>query len=528
MIETQILIIGSGISGSSAAIHLARMGYQVLLMTSTFDPMESSTRYAQGGIVTLGDKDTPKLLYRDIIRAGDGLVNPVAAKILSEEGPLYVKEFLIKDLGIPFSLSRKGVFDVTMEAAHSRRRILHVTDATGLSIEEHLMTAIQKEKNITLLPGRLAVDLITRSHHSSNPLAVYDDPTILGVYALNRKKQQMETILAAKTILATGGIGHIYLHTTNPSVIRGDGMGMAYRANARLINMEYIQFHPTAFFHRDSERFLISESVRGEGAKLMNQSGHYFMKDYDPEMEDLAPRDVVARAIHEEMLRQSNDHVYLDLSFIRKKGIDIAQRFPTIYSRIMQYGIDITKEPIPVVPAAHYFCGGIKVDEWGQTNIKNLYAVGEVSCTGLHGANRLASTSLLEGLVWGIRSAKHINESNGSSASHLKIPKWVHSEIPPWQEKGLVEETDPALIIQDWNTLRTTMWNYAGIVRSQKRLERAHSDLEYLMHRVERFYKTTKLTDSLIGLRNSIQVSIQIIRSALRNPVSRGCHFRKS
>ncbi len=528
MIETQVLIIGSGISGCSSAIHLARMGYQVLLMSSSNDPMESSTRYAQGGIVTLGTKDSRKILYQDILRAGDGLCNPVAAKILSEEGPLYVKEFLIDDLGIPFSLSRKGVFDVTMEAAHSRRRILHVADATGLSIEEYLMNAIRKEKNITFLKGRLAVDLITRSHHSINPLAVYEDPTVVGVYALNRKSRQMETILAAKTILATGGIGHIYLHTTNPSCIRGDGLGMAYRANARLLNMEYIQFHPTAFFHRDSERFLISESVRGEGAKLMNRAGQYFMKDYDAEMEDLAPRDVVARAIHEEMLRQSDDHVYLDLSFIRKKGIDIAQRFPTIHERILQYGIDITKDPIPVVPAAHYFCGGIKVDEWGCTNINNLYAIGEVSCTGLHGANRLASTSLLEGLVWGIRSAKHIRETNGITPAKLKIPQWVRSEIPPWQEEGLIEETDPALIIQDWNTLRTTMWNYAGIVRSQKRLERAHSDLEYLMHRVERFYKTTKLTDSLIGLRNSIQVSIQIIRSALRNPVSRGCHFRKS
>lgn len=528
MIETQVLIIGSGISGCSSAIHLARMGYQVLLMSSSNDPMESSTRYAQGGIVTLGTKDSRKILYQDILRAGDGLCNPVAVKILSEEGPLYVKEFLIDDLGIPFSLSRKGVFDVTMEAAHSRRRILHVADATGLSIEEYLMNAIRKEKNITFLKGRLAVDLITRSHHSINPLAVYEDPTVVGVYALNRKSRQMETILAAKTILATGGIGHIYLHTTNPSCIRGDGLGMAYRANARLLNMEYIQFHPTAFFHRDSERFLISESVRGEGAKLMNRAGQYFMKDYDAEMEDLAPRDVVARAIHEEMLRQSDDHVYLDLSFIRKKGIDIAQRFPTIHERILQYGIDITKDPIPVVPAAHYFCGGIKVDEWGCTNINNLYAIGEVSCTGLHGANRLASTSLLEGLVWGIRSAKHIRETNGITPAKLKIPQWVRSEIPPWQEEGLIEETDPALIIQDWNTLRTTMWNYAGIVRSQKRLERAHSDLEYLMHRVERFYKTTKLTDSLIGLRNSIQVSIQIIRSALRNPVSRGCHFRKS
>lgn len=525
MIETQVLIIGSGISGATAAIRLARLGYKVLIMNSASDIHESSTCYAQGGIVTLGNDDTQELLVEDILRAGDGLCNPEAVNILAEWGPRYVEEFLINELHIPFALSSKGGYDITMEAAHSRRRILHVADATGKAIEEHLIKAVKKEKNITILSRHTAVDLITRSHHSTNPLAVYDDLRVGGVYALNLDTRKMEMILSARTILATGGLGHIYLHTTNPNSIRGDGLAMAYRAGAELINMEYIQFHPTTFFHKDSSRFLISESVRGEGARLMNLDGNYFMKEYDSELKDLAPRDVVARAIHEEMLKQTEDHVLLDLSPLVKKKIDIQKRFPNIYKRILQYGIDITKEPIPVVPAAHYFCGGVKVNRWGETNIHNLYAVGEVSCTGLHGANRLASTSLLEGLVWGTRTAQHIHETAGSK---LVLPKWVKQEIPVWKDKGLVDETDPALIIQDWTTLRTTMWNYAGIVRTSNRLERAHSDMEYLMHRVEKFYRTTRLSDSLIGLRNSIQVGIQVIRAALRNPVSRGCHFRRN
>jgi L-aspartate oxidase len=526
MISTDILIIGSGIAGSSAAITLAKAGYKVLLLTRSPDPTESATKYAQGGIVTLGENDTQDLLAEDILRAGDGLCDPKAVRILVEDGPVLVQKFLIETLGIPFSVGPSGDYDITMEAAHSRRRILHVADATGLSIEQHLLSAIQKEKNITVLSGYTAIDLITRSHHSTNPLAIYDDLTVGGVYAFNNQTNLVETIFAAKTILASGGLGQIYLHTTNPEGARGDGLAMAYRAGANLINMEYVQFHPTAFYHRESNRFLISESVRGEGAKLMNLAGYYFMKDYDPELKDLATRDVVARAIHEEMLKRSDDHVLLDLSPITKHGIDISQRFPTIYQRCLKFGLDITKDPIPVVPAAHYFCGGIQVDEWGQTNIHNLYAVGEVSCTGLHGANRLASTSLLEGLVWGIRSARKIQESNPTKK--IELPAWLTTEIPSWKEEGLEEETDPALIIQDLVTLKTTMWNYAGIVRTTKRLERAHSDMEYLQHRVERFYRQTKLTDTLIGLRNAIQMGILIIRSALRNPISRGCHFRKS
>lgn len=522
MQETDVLIIGSGISGCTAAIKLAEAGCRVIILNRSAELSESNTRYAQGGIVTLGENDSPNILAQDIIEAGDGLSNPTAVNVLVEDGPRLVNNFLIDYLKVAFSRDTVGNLDITLEAAHSKRRILHANDATGAAIEDRLIIAIKQQPYITVLSNYTAIDLITRPHHSNNPLAIYEEVTCAGVYALNNKTRVVDTIFAGITILATGGIGQLFLHTTNPEGARGDGMAMASRAGATLLNTEYIQFHPTAFYHKDADRFLISESLRGEGAKLMNKSGEYFMPNYEPELADLAPRDVVARAIHEEMLKRSDAHVLLDLSPIIKKGIDITERFPTVYQKCLQYGIDATKMPIPVVPAAHYFCGGVKVDIWGRTNINHLYAVGEVSCTGLHGANRLASTSLLEGVVWGARAAEKIIQTG------VTLPTWTKTEIPPWQDIGLEEDVDPALIVQDWATIRTTMWNYAGIVRTTKRLERAQADLEYLSHRIEQFYRKTKLTDSLIGLRNGIQVALIVINAALLNRVSRGCHFRKA
>ncbi|MCX7918434.1 MAG: L-aspartate oxidase [bacterium] len=529
---TEVLIIGSGIAGCSAAIKLAEAGRSVILLNRSPDLAESNTNYAQGGIVTLGPDDDPAILAQDIINAGDGLCNPAAVQVLVEYGPKLVTNFLINQLGVEFSRNASGQLDITLEAAHSKRRILHADDATGAAIEKKLVDAVKQSPKITVLTNYTAIDLITRPHHSTNPLAIYDDVTCAGVYALNNSTRSVETIFAEKIILATGGIGQLFLHTTNPEGARGDGIAMAARAGAQLINMEYIQFHPTAFYHKDADRFLISESIRGEGAKLCNKSGEYFMTRYDPELADLAPRDVVARAIHEEMLRRSDDHVLLDCSPLKSKGIDISDRFPTVYQKCLSYGIDAQHMPIPVVPAAHYFCGGIKVDTYGRTNIQNLYAIGECSCTGLHGANRLASTSLLEGLVWATRATEDIcqhftvttnlKHSSANQSQHL-----LNSDIPPWQDTGLDEDVDPALIIQDWVTIKTTMWNYAGIVRTTKRLERAQADLEYLSHRIEQFYRKTKLTDALIGLRNGIQVALLIINAAQRNPISRGCHFRK-
>jgi L-aspartate oxidase len=309
----------------------------------------------------------------------------------------------------------------------------------------------------------------------------------------------------------------LYLHTTNPRVARGDGLAMAHRAGAQIINTEYIQFHPTAFYHRDAERFLISESVRGEGAVLRRRDGAAFMSDYHPDG-DLASRDVVARAIHEEMLRSGAEYVLLDLAPL---SVDPKARFPTIYEKLMQFGVDITRQPIPVVPAAHYSGGGVKVDTRARTSIRRLYAVGEVSCSGLHGANRLASTSLAEALLWGQRAA------HDAADRAEPLPPDIADKIAVWHDEGLTEDTDPLLIIQDWMMIKSTMWNYAGIVRTAKRLQRAVADLSYLAHRVEQFYRETKLTDSMIGLRNGIAAAQIIAGAALRNPVSRGCHFRK-
>ncbi|HUU50709.1 MAG TPA: L-aspartate oxidase [Nitrospinota bacterium] len=519
--ETDVLVLGSGLSGCMVALIAAKKGLHVTVITRSEEPEESSTKYAQGGIIAEVENDSPELLEEDILRAGDGLCNPEAVKILANEGPRLVEELLIKELGIEFTKEPKGSFHMTREAAHSCKRILHVDDATGRAIESKLIEHLQKEPNIEIITNHSGVDLVTNTHHSKNPLAIYDEVTSMGTYVLDRKTKKIRTVLSKKTVLATGGIGQIYLHTTNPEGARGDGVAMAYRAGASIINAEFIQFHPTTFYKKDAERFLISEAVRGEGAKLMNMKGDFFMKNYDEKLKDLAPRDVVARSIHEEMVKDKDDYVLLDMSFLKKNNINIKKRFPNIYEQCLRFGIDITKEPIPVVPSAHYFCGGVRVDSWGRTNLKDLYAVGEVSCTGLHGANRLASTSLLECLVWGYRAGKDIIKTIDKKKSK------DFSSIPLWDYTGLEEEIDPALIYQDWLNIKTTMWNYAGIVRTSKRLERAKADMDYLCHRIEQFYRRTLLTDSLVGLRNGILVALIVINSALRNKRSMGCHYRK-
>jgi L-aspartate oxidase len=513
-----VLIIGSGIAGLSAAITAADLGLDVVVINKEPDLIESNTCHAQGGIVSLGQDDSPDLLFNDIMSAGDGISNPEAVRLVAYDGPGLVENFLVKKLNVPFTRSEDGnAFDYGQEGSHSRRRILHHMDSTGMAIQVSLEKKVAEMKNIRVHSNCTAVDLLAIPHHSMNPLALYMEPQCIGAYILDNNKETVERAFSSYTVLATGGLGRVFLHTTNPKCATGDGFAMAARAGARLINMEYIQFHPTSLFHKDADGFLISEALRGEGARLLTKDGVPFMAKYSS-LADLAPRDVVSRAIYEEMLRHGDTYVYLDIANY-SNGIDIRKRFPTIYEKCMSLGLDITESLIPVVPAAHYSCGGVHVDSWGRTSLKNLYAVGEVSATGLHGANRLASTSLLEGLVWGVRAARNI------AANFQQKKPYKESEIPEWIYPDKEEEADPALIHQDWLNIRSTMWNYVGIVRTVKRLERATADLQYLANRIHDFYRKVHLNSNIVTLRNGIESGLLVARAAFTNRKSTGCHF---
>jgi L-aspartate oxidase len=518
MLQTDVLIIGTGIAGATAALKLADdPNRRITLITRELDPHESNTGYAQGGIISRGPNDSTDLLVKDILEAGAGASLPSAARILAEEGPALLEKILIEVAGVYFDRDEHGNMEWAQEAAHSRRRILHVGDGTGRAIERGLIAALKRKPNIEWFTNATAVDLITYPHHSRNPLDTYKPITCHGAYVFDRNGLAVHRTLAAVTVLATGGIGRIYRNTTNPMGARGDGLAMASRAGASILNAEYVQFHPTALAVPGAEGFLISEAVRGEGGILLTPEGKPFMEKYSPEWKDLAPRDVVARAIHQEMTEHNYSHVLLDIAS-HMDGEAIRERFPNIYATCLKAGIDISCEPIPVVPAAHYFCGGVQVDEFGQTNIANLYAVGEVSCTGLHGANRLASTSLLEGLVWGNRAAENIVGRIGNPP---------HPEnIPPWDESGLTDDRDPALIQGDMQTIQNIMWHYVGLVRSGDRLSRAIRELRHLQNEIETFYRTTKLGDGLIGLRNAVEAALIVAQSAQHNRQSRGCHYR--
>ena len=519
-LETDILIIGCGIAGGTAALQLADAGIAVTIVTRTKQPVETNTYYAQGGIIGRGPEDSVELLIEDLYRAGAQANSPVAVRLLAEEGPRLVQKYLIAQAGVEFERNPDGSLAFTREASHSTERILHVGDATGRVIEEQLIAALRACPNVTLLTRHTAVDLITPSHHSRNPRDVYEPLSCMGAYVFDQVTGKVRTILARKTILATGGLGQIFMHTTNPPGARGDGLAMAYNAGARIVNAEYVQFHPTAFYRRNAPRFLISEAVRGEGARLVNDAGEAFMERYAPVWKDLAPRDVVARSIHIEMIARNASNVYLDLSSAMGAA-HIRERFPTIYSTCLSHGIDITQDLIPVVPAVHYFCGGVWVDEWGVSSVRHLYAAGEVSCTGVHGANRLGSASLLEGVVWGSRAARHAVEhmSDGLSVDP--------QDIPPWDDSHLEYSTDPALFQQDLETIRRTMWYYVGLIRATYRLRRAIDDLRHLQREIDFFYRHTQLSDALIGVRNAVQSALIVARAAWENKTSRGCHYRE-
>ncbi|MBN2280576.1 MAG: L-aspartate oxidase [Candidatus Marinimicrobia bacterium] len=513
-INTDVLIIGSGLAGCAAALAAAREGLQVTMLSSEKVFTESASYYAQGGIIRIPDEDSLELLMKDFQRAGHNVVNEKAVKQIYKYGKSLVDEVLIDTVKVPFDRDHHQNISLTREASHSIKRIAHVKDHTGSAIQSYFYNTIQNHSNIHILTGVTAVDLITLAHHSMNYSHIYEPSTCSGAYCLFQEEDEIRPILAGVTIVATGGLGRLYLHTSNPKSARGDGYAMVYRAGGRIMNMEYIQFHPTTLLTADEERFLITEAMRGEGGILFNSNGEAFMKNYDAQAE-LAPRDIVARSIIQEMNKTHSNHVFLDIS--HKNSDWIKARFPLIYQKCLDKKIDITINPIPVVPAAHYACGGVAVDCQANTTIKRLKAVGEVACTGLHGANRLASSSLLECLVYGTLAGQ-------DAARILKVEKIIIPQVPDWERER--EELDADLLRQDMLTIKQTMWNYVGIIRTRKKLNRALDILTRLNQSIEYFYKHTNLDNDLIGLRNAVQTAWMVLHAARLNKESRGCHYR--
>jgi L-aspartate oxidase len=520
VITCDVLILGGGIAGCSAALRAAELGADVVVVAKDFLG-ESNTAYAQGGIIGLAPleaHDSPQLLASDIELAGAGLCKPEAVALLAEQGPALCRDFLWKTLGVPFDHVGTQDPEPTAEAAHSARRIYHVKDATGRAIQGSLSEKVKAHPGIRVLEGHSLVDLLTVPHHSRDPRRVYDPIQVWGAYVLD-PQGAVATCLAKRTVLATGGLGYLYLHTSNPPSATGDGLAAAYRASARIVNCEYVQFHPTTLFVPGKPRTLLTEALRGEGAHLVNGKGERFMASYDAERMELAPRDVVSRALFQEMAATGELCMYLDLSPLAAK-LDLEARFPTVLATCRAAGLDPLSQPIPVVPAAHYFCGGVAVDLDGRASLPGLFAVGEVSCTGVHGANRLASASLLEGLVWGYRAG----DACVAECREVELP--APGTLEAWIPAQPGVDPDPLLIEQDWTSIRTTLWNYAGIVRTRERLLRGRGDMGYLYHRIEAFYREAPLSRSILELRNGIICARLILKAALQNPQSRGCHFR--
>jgi L-aspartate oxidase len=519
--KTDVLILGTGISGLSAAIKLAEKKLNVTIVTREKRPELTNTFWAQGGIIySPKDSNDQEGLVEDILKASAYTSNLEAAKILATRSAEIIEEILIHKSHTDFAKDAEGELLFTKEAAHSRDRIIYNGDMTGKAIQVSLLNYLSDKEvfpNITFLTSHTAIDLITPNHHGSLITQRYEENQVLGAYLLNQNSKEVRKVLSKVTILATGGIGALYLHHSNSEGARGDGHAMAHRAGAYVTNMEFIQFHPTTFYNRSSHRrFLISEAVRGEGGRLINAKGEAFMKKYHPDAE-LAPRDIVSRAILEEMIAEKEDCVYLDIT--NKAEDYLRNRFPTINAYCMENKVDMSKEPIPVVPAAHYTCGGVKTDLKGRTNLKRLYAVGEVACTGLHGANRLASTSLLEGLTWGYIAAEDI-------LTYIQeLTDYDENMIKDWLQGH--EEVDLALITQDQMTLKQTMWNYVGLSRSKNRLNRARAMFIELQDEISKFYKNAQLHDELIGLRNGVEVAFMVLNASLRNQKSVGCFYLK-
>ncbi len=510
-LRTDCLVIGAGLAGSAYALHAARQGLAVELL-SLGEPLAANSGCAQGGIV-YDTNPYPATLARDIVEASDRTANPVAVEQLVREGPEAVRELLLDELQVGFDRDAGGALDFTREGGHSERRIIHAKDTTGLAILGAMAKGVDATAGITRRVGWVAIDLLTLSHNSDDPTDKYEPLTCFGAYVLDTVTGATVAILAKKTILATGGLGQIFLHSTNVPGSVGHGVAMAYRVGARLIDLEYVQFHPTVFVKKNAPRFLITEAMRGEGAVLRNLRGEAFMDALDPRG-SLASRDVVARAIRQELAVSGEPYVLLDLSTMKPDFI--RDRFPGIYERCLENGHDITREAIPVVPAAHFACGGVHTDLQGRTSVRHLNAIGEAACTGLHGANRLASTSLLECLV----SARGTARADAADVAReaFRVPEPREWESPR-------RETDLVLVRQDMLQIQHTMWNYAGVVRSPKRLTRARRILLELREEILSFYRGCRLTRELLELRNAVQTALLVVHAASLNPRSKGCHY---
>ena len=511
MLRCDVLIIGSGLAGLTAALKLA--DHKKVLIVSKREILNSSSRWAQGGVAAvMSVDDSIESHVKDTEFVGGGLTDPKVASFVASHGKEAIQ--WLTDLNVPFSRDEDThQFHLTKEGGHSHRRVVHAKDATGKAIQKTLSEKVKAHPNITILENHIAVDLITEK--KSLKVEKIKSNRCLGAYVLNNKTGKVMTVASQETILAAGGVSKVYLYTTNPDVSTGDGVAMAWRAGCRVANMEFIQFHPTCLYHPKAKSFLISEIVRGEGGLLKLPDGSRFMDEYD-ERGELASRDIVARAIDFEMKKRGIDCVYLDIS--HKSPDFIKSQFPTIYARCLELGIDITKEWIPVVPAAHYSCGGVMTNLSGQTDLAHLYAIGETAYTGLHGANRLASNSLLECLVFGDAVAKHILHSKIESSSF---------DLPHWDESRVTDADEEILITHTWNELRRFMWNYVGIVRTNKRLSRALHRIHMLRDEVHEFYTNFKVSHNLIELRNLLQVAELIVESAIARHESRGLHFSR-
>jgi L-aspartate oxidase len=501
-VDTDYLVIGSGIAGLNFALLAAEHGKVTVVTKKRL--ADTNTNWAQGGVAAVLSKDDSfEQHIQDTLVAGDGLCDRDVVELCVNEGPRQVERLL--EVGVRLARDESGALDLGREGAHSHNRVVHWEDVTGREIQRALIAAVEKHPNIRVLDSHVAIDLLSLAKYGG-------DPACFGAYVLDNRRGVVETICARATVLATGGTGKIYIYTSNPDVATGDGIAMAYRIGAACGDLEFVQFHPTVLYHPHAGSFLISEALRGEGGVLKLATGETFMEKYHP-MKSLASRDIVARAIDNELKKSGADSVFLDMT-----GLDAAfvrGRFPNIYERCLGLGIDITKRPIPVVPAAHYMCGGVKTDMHGATTIRGLYAIGECAFTGLHGANRLASNSLLEGMVYSTRAAAAVRE----------MPRIRPEKVSSWSTGHATDSNDAIVVTLNWEEIRRFMWSYVGIVRSDKRLERARRRIEILRDEIREYYIDFKVTSDLVELRNLALVAHLVIESARRRKESRGLHF---